>query len=93
MNTASDIYSMLFENDRVRVMRAVFKPGQTAKMHQHPDHVVVVLRGGRLKMTSQGKTSELNLDSGSAVFLDAQEHEATNISDSGIEIIVTELKK
>jgi quercetin dioxygenase-like cupin family protein len=33
---ASNVYTCLNENDRVRVLEVVFKPGDVAKMHHHP---------------------------------------------------------
>ena len=47
------------ENDRVRVFNVTFKPGDKAVMHHHPDHVVYVLEGGKMKLTIQGKTDTL----------------------------------
>lgn len=91
--TASNVYKFLNENDRVRVLQVIFKPGDIAKMHHHPEHVVYVLSGGRMRMTSDGKTDDLDLKAGSVVFLKAQNHEAKNIGTSTIDLIVLELKK
>jgi beta-alanine degradation protein BauB len=91
--TASNVYKFLNENDRVRVLQVIFKPGDIAKMHNHPEHVVYVLSGGRMRMTSDGKTDDLDLKAGSVVFLKAQNHEAKNIGTSTIDLIVLELKK
>ena len=92
-DVASNVYNPLMENDSVRIFRAVFKPGDIAKMHHHPDHVVYVIKGGNMKLTSQGKTDTLKLESGKALFLNAQEHEAQNVGDSAVELLVVELKK
>lgn len=91
--TASNVYKLLNENDNARVFKATFKPGDTAKMHHHPDHMVYVLKGGHLKLTSAGKTDELDLSEGAVVFLDEQNHEATNTGNSTAELIVVEFKK
>jgi beta-alanine degradation protein BauB len=93
LKTASNVYKLLFENDRVRVLAVNFKPGDTAKMHHHPDHIIYVLKGGKMQMTSEGKTDEMILDRDSVVFLNAQNHEATNIGNTEVDLIVTELKK
>ncbi len=90
---ASNVYKFLNENDRVRVLQTVFKPGDIAKMHHHPDHVIYVLNGGRMRMMSEGKTDEMDLKAGSVVFMNAQNHEAENIGDSTIDLLVLELKK
>jgi len=93
MVTASNVYKLLNENDNARVFKATFKPGDTAKMHHHPDHMVFVLKGGNIKLTSAGKTDELDLSEGAVVFLDEQNHEATNTGNSTAELLVVEFKK
>ncbi len=84
---------VLNENDKVRVLKVVFKPGEVAKMHHHPDHVVYAMEGGKLSITSGGKTQELEIITGSATFFEAQDHEVKNIGNTTIDLIVTELKK
>ena len=90
---ASNVYKFLNENDKVRVLEVIFRPRETAKMHHHPEHVVYVLKGGKLRLISDGKTDELDLTVGSVVFLKEQNHEATNIGNSDIDLLVVELKK
>ena len=90
---ASNVYKLLSENDRVRVLQVVSKPGDVAKMHHHPDHVVYAVKGGKAALTSGGKTQEMELKTGSAIFLEAQDHEMKNIGKTTIDLIVMELKK
>ena len=89
---AANVYKFINENDRMRVLEVTFNPGDTAKMHHHPQHMAYVLKGGKLKLLSGGKTQELDLKEGSAVFLEEQNHEATNVGDTIIDLIVVELK-
>ena len=94
LDVASNVYKLKMENDRVRVFDVTFRVGDKAVMHYHPDHVVYVLEGGKIKLTSQGKkTDVLDLVDGDAIFLNAQSHEAENIGESTIELLVVELKK
>jgi beta-alanine degradation protein BauB len=93
LKVAANVYTGKMENDRVRVFGVTFKPGDIAKMHHHPDHVIYVLKGGKLKITSEGKTNEMELTAGQAVFLNAQNHEAENIGKTTVDLIVVELKK
>lgn len=93
MQMASNVYKMLMENDRVRMLKVVFKPGDRAVMHHHPDHAVYVVKGGKLHFTyPSGNPEDMELESGKGIFLDAQTHEATNVGDDEIELIVVELK-
>jgi len=89
---ASNVYTVINENEKMRVVRVTFKVGETAKMHHHPQHMIYVLKGGKLNLTSGGKTQAIDLKEGSAVFMEAQDHEATNIGDSVVDMLVVELK-
>jgi beta-alanine degradation protein BauB len=89
---APNVYQFVAENERMRVLKTTFKPGATARMHHHPQHMVYVLKGGKMRMESEGKTQELTLEEGQAVFLAEQNHEATNIGDTTIDLIVVEMK-
>jgi beta-alanine degradation protein BauB len=93
LTAASTVYKLLNENDKVRVLEVVSKPGEVAKMHHHPDHVIYALKGGKATLTSGGKTQEMEIKTGSALFLDAQDHEMKNVGNTTIDLIVVELKK
>lgn len=90
---ASNVYKFLNENDRVRVLEVIFKPGDVAKMHHHPDHVVYALNGGKMSLTSGGKSQEMEIKAGSVMFLEAQDHEAKNVGKTTLDLLVMELKK
>ena len=90
---ASNVYKFLNENDKVRVLEVIFKPGDVAKMHHHPNHVVYALKGGKMSLTSGGKTQEMDVKTGSVLFLDAQDHEAKNVGKTVLDLLVVELKK
>ena len=91
---ASNVYTSILENERVRVFDVRFKPGVKAVMHWHPDHVVYVVAGGKLRMAEEGKTAaDLDLTPGQSVFLNAQSHEAVNVGNTDIHVVVVELIK
>ena len=89
----SESSKVLFENERVRVLEVVFKPGDFASMHHHPDHVIYVVQGGRMRITSEGKPQETDLKQGSVTMLKEQDHEAENVGNTTVDMIVVELKK
>ena len=93
LKAASNVYKLLNENDKVRVLQVTFKPGDVAKMHHHPDHLAYALQGGKMSLTSGGKTQEMEIKTGSVMFLDAQDHEAKNIGNTTLDLLVVELKK
>jgi quercetin dioxygenase-like cupin family protein len=90
---AKEISKPIMENDRVRVFKATFNSKEKAPMHHHPDHVVYVLKEGKMKITFEGKSNILDLKEGQAMFLKAQDHEAENIGDSTVEMLIVELKQ
>ena len=83
---------VVLENDRVRVLDVQFKPKEKAAMHTHPDHVVYVLKGGKLKITTSGKTDVLDLKTGQAIFFQALSHEVENTGKTDVQLFVVELK-
>ncbi len=93
LEVKGNVYKLNMENDRVRVLKLTLKPGEKAAMHHHPDHVVYVLAGGKAKLTSQDKTDVLDMKTGGAIFIKAQSHEAENVGQTTLDLLVVELKK
>ncbi len=92
LQVANNVYRFVMENEKVRVLNVTFKPGDRAIMHHHPDHVVYIVQGGKMKLSSKGKTDILELKAREALFLNALEHDAENIGQTTIELAVVELK-
>ena len=92
LKVAKNVYKFIMENDRIRVLEVLFKPGDKAVMHYHPDHVVYVLKAGKIKITSSGKTDLFDLKTGQVIFLKAQSHEAENTGKNDVGLLVVELK-
>jgi quercetin dioxygenase-like cupin family protein len=90
---AGDVYKLVLDNDRVRVFEVRFKPGQKAVMHGHPDHLVYVLEDYTLNlMLPDGKSQEVQLKAGQAIFMGAGPHAAENIGKKEGRALVVELK-
>lgn len=87
-----DHYSVEFENERVRVLRISYPPGEHSIMHQHPDAVAVFLTDGRTKFTLPDGEREQANEKGQAIWTDAEEHLPENVGDSTFELILVELK-
>lgn len=91
---APDAYRLIMENPRVRVFDVRFKPGQKAVMHSHPDHVVYVLNDATLRLTLPGgKSADVSLKAGQAIWIDAGPHATENIGGTHAHNLVVELKK
>ena len=88
-------YTLLLENDKVRVMEVRLKPGQKSPMHNHPsDHVVYVKNNAKFKLSfPDGKSAEIELQAGKVLWIEAGPHETENLGATEGHNLVIELKK
>ncbi len=88
-------YNLLMENDKVRVMEVILKPGQKSVMHNHPsDHVVYVKNDANFKLSfPDGKSAVFDLKAGKALWIEAGPHETENVGNTVGHNLVIELKK
>ena len=93
LKVAPEMYKLLFENDRVRVMEVVFKPGSKIAKHSHPDHFVYATSPGKLKISTAEGANEAEVKAGDVVWMGAQTHWAENIGTTEVRLVVTELKE
>ena len=89
-----EIYKVLLDNDDVKVLEVTFKPGQGDNMHDHNPMTVVVLEGGKAQTTlPDGTVNEQEIPSGVSFFAkEGQRHQAKNIGDNTIKILLAEYK-
>ncbi len=91
---AANVYKLVMENEHVRVLDARFAPGAKAVMHDHPNHVVYVLADGKLKITTpDGKSMNVDLKAGQAIWMPVGQHAAENLGKAEAHNLVVELKK
>jgi len=89
-----DIYRVLFENDRVRVLSFHFKPGDKLASHSHPPFVAYVTSEGTLQINNADGTSQaVNAANGQVIWMDAVTHSEENIGSTDLTGIVIELKE
>jgi quercetin dioxygenase-like cupin family protein len=87
-------YTVDFENDRVRVIRIKYGPGEKSVMHTHGAHVAVFLTDNSVRMTSpDGTSQEQSAESGAILWSDAEEHLPENLGDKSFELVLVELKE
>jgi quercetin dioxygenase-like cupin family protein len=86
-------YTVEYEDDRVRVLRIAYGPGEKSPMHEHPDSVLVGLTAGRARFTfPDGSTDEISWSAGEVVPLPATTHEPENPAAEAFEVIQIEIK-
>jgi hypothetical protein len=91
--TNPGLYTVMFENDRVRVLEYRDQPGDRTTMHGHPDSVMITLNSIRRRLTAGGREVEVEIPAGQARWLAAQDHAGENIGDTQSHGIFVELKE
>jgi quercetin dioxygenase-like cupin family protein len=86
-------YTVVSENDQVRILKVHYGAHEKSVMHSHPDAVAVFLNDSKGRFSfPDGKTQDLNAKAGDAVYTPKQTHLPENIGDTGFDLIVVELK-
>ena len=85
-------YSVLFENDRVRVLEYTDAPGDATTLHEHPDSVMYTLSAFRRRLHSHDAYRDVDMSVGLTGWLPAQQHSGENIGDTATHVIFVELK-
>jgi hypothetical protein len=91
--TDPDLYRVVFENDRVRVLEYQDLPGDRTHPHTHPDSVMYTLGSFTRRLRSGDREVELQLESGQVRWLVAQEHAGENIGETPSHALFIELKE
>lgn len=92
VTTNPDHYTVLFENDAVRVLDYRDQPGDRTTPHEHPDSVMYTLSTFRRRLVSGDDQRDVEITSGMAGWLPAQRHHGENIGDTPTHVIFVELK-
>lgn len=91
--TNPDHYTVVFENDRVRVLEYRDRPGDRTTPHEHPDSVMYTLSSFRRRLYAADETSrDVALEAGTTGWLPAQRHAGHNIGETETHVLFVELK-
>jgi len=86
-------YTVELENERVRVLRIRYGPGEKSEMHSHPEGVLVFVTDAEARFTyPDGKTEDIRGKAGEVAPLSAMTHLPENLSDNSFEVVLVELK-
>ena len=91
--TNPELYRVIFENERVRVLEYRDQPGDATQPHSHPDTVMYTLTSFARRLTSDGRQVEVQLPAGQARWVSAQEHAGENVGESIPHALFIELKE
>jgi len=88
------LYSVLLENELVRVLEYRDAPGERTTPHDHPDSVMVTLSSFRRRLHADGGAQrDVELAEGQALWLPAQRHAGENIGETTTHVLFVELKR
>jgi quercetin dioxygenase-like cupin family protein len=86
-------YTVVSENDQVRILRIHYGPHEKSVMHSHPGSVVVFLTDANVKFTfPDGKTDTRTVKAGDSQYSAATTHDPENMGDKAMDGILVELK-
>jgi len=91
VRTNPELYRVLFENDRVRVLEYHDHPGERTVPHAHPDSVMVTLSSFSRRLVSGGRQVDVELAAGDARWLEHQSHSGENIGETETRVVFIEL--
>jgi len=87
-------YTVEFENDKVRIIRVKYGPGEKSVMHTHGPNTAVFLTSNAVRFTLPDGTSvETNSEAGVTQWSDKEEHLPENLSDEPLELVLVEQKE
>ena len=86
-------YTVVSENDQVRILKAHYGPHEKSVMHSHPNTVAVFLTDAKGQFHyPDGKSVAFASKAGEAQYAAAGTHLPENTGDAGMDVIVIELK-
>ena len=93
VSIAPHIHEVIFENDKLRVLKVKVKPGDQAAMHWHPENINYILQPGKLRFTKpDGAVVDIELETGQVTSSPESSHAVENIGVTEVQTIQVELK-
>jgi quercetin dioxygenase-like cupin family protein len=86
-------YTVVSENDQVRILKVHYGPHEKSVMHSHPATVAVFLIDANGQFSyADGKKESFAVKAGQAQYAASTIHLPENTGDNGMDVIVIELK-
>jgi beta-alanine degradation protein BauB len=84
---------VVLENDRVRVLKLVYEPGEKVALHSHPAVAVIYLTPCKSKFQSTDGELEHDVPAGTVRWSNGTTHTHENTGKTECQVILVELKK
>jgi quercetin dioxygenase-like cupin family protein len=92
LTVGAEFSKKLGDTLNIKMYEMTLKPGDSAKVHTHPDHTFYVLQGGKLAVTFQGKGRQvLDLKPGMAAINGSLSDAARNVGNTTIKMLIHDI--
>jgi len=93
VNIAPDIHTVIFEDDKLRVLKVTVQPGAKAKMHWHPRNINYITGSSKLQFTKpDGSTAKVTFRGGEVTSSPEGSHAVENVGNTVVCTIQVEMK-
>ena len=94
LKVAPKAFKEKLNNANVHVLEYMSKPGEKEATHSHPDILIYVIHGGKLKSTTaDGKSQVTEYKTGDVVWRPAVTHSTENVGKTEVKVLLVEVKK
>jgi len=89
----TQFYSVLFENDNIRIIDHNLNPGEIEAMHNHPQMYVYFIESADVtRIDAEGNRTLRNFKKGENFLANAQDHSIENSGEKPLHTILVEIK-
>jgi len=93
VSVAPHMHEVVFEDDKMRVLRVTVRPEDKAEMHWHPRNINYITASGKLRFHKPDGTSvDVELTEGQVTSSGESQHAVENIGTDTVMTIQVELK-
>ena len=79
VSTDPNFYSVVFENERVRVLEYRDTPGAKTNRHRHPDSVMIPLSAFERRLEHGAREADISFEPGAVRWVPEESHVGENI--------------
>ena len=92
VSAAPDVYTAVFENDSVNVMKAKMLPGVAVPMFYHPNYLIYVRSPSVIRIADDDTSEDLHPRAGDVIWMESGTHSCENVGSTIFEALLVEVK-
>lgn len=94
VQAAPNLYKILHDTLGIRIVEAVYKPGDSSALHSHPDYALYVIQGGKVEFIGKdGNKMEAEMKSTDENIRAAEVHSVKNIGKNDVKVLLVETSR